>query len=74
MHIDAWFDPNKNGDEATARYHQFGPMYKGLIFMFAFSYFYSTDFPAHFWINPCSIETNAKETEKNSLRISRPYL
>lgn len=32
--------------------------------MFAFSHFYSTDFPAHFRINPCSIETNAKETEK----------
>lgn len=34
--------------------------------MFAFSHFYSTDFPAHFRINPCSIETNAKETEKKN--------
>lgn len=32
--------------------------------MFAFSHFYSTDFPAHFRINPCNIETNAKEAEK----------
>ena len=32
--------------------------------MFVFSHFYGTDFPAHFWINPCSIETNAKETEE----------
>lgn len=32
--------------------------------MFVFSHFYGTDFPAHFWINPCSTETNAKETEE----------
>lgn len=32
--------------------------------MFVFSHFYGTDFPAHSWINPCSIETNAKETEE----------
>ena len=32
--------------------------------MFVFSHFYGSDFPTHFWINPCSAETNAKETEK----------